>query len=272
MLIAQLTDTHIKPDGRPAYGRVDTLSCLKASINHINTLQPAPDVVLVSGDLVDLGTAEEYTLIRSLLDELQMPWMAVPGNHDNREEMQSSFGDCDWMPESAPFIQYAIDDYPLRLIGLDSLKPNSGGGQICSERCDWLDQTLAQQPDKDTLLFIHHPPFNTGIRHMDQIGLEGSDHLAEVVQRHPQVKMLLCGHVHRSVQTIWKGIHVVIAQSPAHAVTLDISADAESSFVMEPPAVQLIRYENNELVTHLSFVGEFSGPWPFCHPDGSLIN
>ena len=272
MLIAQLTDTHIKKEGRLAYGKVDTLRCLTAAIDHINTLSDTPDVVLISGDLVDTGTEDEYTLIRSHLNNLKMPWLAIPGNHDNRDAMRSCFSDKTWMPAENDFIQYAVDDYPLRLVGLDSIIPGAGGGAFCAQRCEWLDKTLAKAPYKDTLLFIHHPPYKTGIHFMDGIRISDNKGLAKTIQRHPQVKMMLCGHVHRAVQSMWDGIPVVIGPSPAHAVTLDMDENADSSFILEPQAIQLIRYEDGELVTHLSYIGQFNGPWPFCHPDGSMID
>ncbi len=272
MLIAQLTDTHIKKEGHWAYNKVDTLGLLKAAIKHLNELSGRPDVVLVTGDLVDMGTEDEYRLIRTQLDQLKMPWLAIPGNHDDRAAMQACFCDQAWMPVNSDFIQYAVDDYPLRLVGLDSIIPGSGGGEFCQERCDWLDNILAEEANKDTLLFIHHPPYKTGIAFMDGIRLKDDEGLASVIKRHSQVKMLLCGHVHRAVQSIWNGIPAVIGPSPAHAVTLDTDKNADSSFILEPPAIQLIRYSEGQLTTHLSYIGAFSGPWPFCHPDGSLID
>ena len=93
MLIAQLTDTHLKPGGRPAYGRVDTAGLLTAAVDYVNAFVPEVDAVILSGDLTDTGSAAEYAVLRPLLDRIRAPWYAVPGNHDRADEMRTAFGD-----------------------------------------------------------------------------------------------------------------------------------------------------------------------------------
>src|SRR5438874_2027771 len=101
MLIAQITDTHIKPEGVLAYERVDTAGFLARAVDHILHLDPRPDVVLATGDLVDGGTAEEYQRLRRLLAPLPMPVYVIPGNHDDREVMRRECTDPTCMPRDA---------------------------------------------------------------------------------------------------------------------------------------------------------------------------
>jgi 3',5'-cyclic AMP phosphodiesterase CpdA len=271
MLIAQITDTHIRPPGRLAYRRVDTAAALERAVAAVNALSPAPDLILFTGDLVDFGTDEEYGLLLDLLRPLRAPLFPIPGNHDSRAGIAKAF------PQIArrsmgPFFQYAVEDWPVRLIGLDTLLPGSGAGELCGERLAWLDARLGEQPERPTIVFQHHPPFPTGIGHMDRIGLTGAAEEAEVIRRHSQVERVLCGHLHRPIQARWAGTLASTAPSPSHQVALDLRDDAPSAFVMEPPGFQLHLWTDGAgLVSHTAFVEDFPGPYPFFQ-DGKLID
>ncbi|TAK85174.1 MAG: phosphodiesterase [Betaproteobacteria bacterium] len=273
MLIAQITDTHIKANGRLAYGRVDTHAALARCVTHVNALRPAPDVVLVTGDLVDTGKAAEYGVLRTLLDRLAMPYYVIPGNHDERSALRNVFADAGYLPRDGQFLHYVIEHFPLRLIGLDSTIPEHPEGQMCSARLAWLDERLREAPERPTLLFMHHPPFVTGIEHMDVQRCGNEAGFGAVVVRHRQVMRLLCGHVHRAIQMSWHGITASIGPSHSHSVALDLRPGGASAFVLEPPAYQLHRWTPHEgLVSHLAFVGTYDGPHPFFEKDGRLID
>ena len=133
MLIAQITDTHIRPKGVLAMGRVDTAGYLARAVAHINALRPAPDVVLVTGDLVDAGMTEEYAHLRELLAPLAMPLYVIPGNHDLREPLREAFADRGYLPREG-FLQYVVNDGPVRLIALDTLAEGASHGELCERR------------------------------------------------------------------------------------------------------------------------------------------
>jgi 3',5'-cyclic AMP phosphodiesterase CpdA len=263
MLIAQITDLHIVPKGRLAMDRVDTAACLARAVAHINALRPAPDVVLVTGDLVDAGKPEEYAHLRSLLAPLAMPVCVIPGNHDAREALREAFGPYRYLPADG-FLQYAIEHWPVRLIALDTLTPGAAHGELCERRLDWLEARLSES-DKPTVLFMHHPPFDCGMTEFDNARLNvGAERLSEIVQKHPNVERILCGHVHRPIQIRWAGTLVSVAPSTAHQAALDLAPEAPLMFSMEPPAVALHQWlPGTGLVTHLSYVGNYDGPYPF---------
>lgn len=272
MLIAQITDTHIKLPGKLAYRKVDTAAMLKRCVQELLALEPQPDLVLLTGDLVDLGRPVEYEHLKSILAPIRQRIVAIPGNHDDREAMREAFRDGGYLPASGPFLQFALDDYPLRLVGLDTLIPGQGGGELCRQRLDWLDRTLAEKPDTATLVLMHHPPFVTGIGHMDRIGLEGRDGFAAVMERHPQVELILCGHLHRTIRAQVGGRPALTCPSPAHQVALDIDPAAPSCFRMEPPGFMLHWWNEGKLVTHTAVIGDYEGPYPFFGTDGKLID
>lgn len=274
LLIAQVTDTHIKAGGRLAYGgRVDTRAALAACVAHLDALDPAPDVVLVTGDLVDMGRADEYVALRSLLDRLRAPYYVVPGNHDERNALRAAFADHEYLPRDGEFLHYCIDKYPLRMIGLDSTVPGEPHGFMCERRLAWLESRLAEAPERPTLLFMHHPPFLTGLGHMDVQRCGNAEAFGALVECHPQIVRLLCGHVHRSIQVPWHGITASIGASHSHAVALDLRPDGPSRFVLEPPACQLhVWMPGAPIVSHLSFIGDYGGPHPFFDDAGRLID
>lgn len=268
MLIVQISDTHIKRPGELAYGRVDTAGMLARCVNELLRLKPKPDLILITGDLVDQGCVEEYAYLKSILAPLTQRVIAVPGNHDQREAMRAAFRSGGYLPPAGQFLQYAIGDYPFRIIGLDTLLPNHGGGELCSDRLHWLHKTLSQKPATPTLVLMHHPPFVTGIGHMDRIGLKGSGHFAAVMARHPQVELVMCGHLHRMIHAAVGGRPALTCPSPAHQVALDINADASSCFRMEPPGFLLHWWNGCQLISHHAFIGHHDGPYPFFSAGG----
>src|SRR5438105_1042038 len=169
MIVIQLSDPHIVAPGELLYGRVDTAEFLARSVAEINRLDPLPDVAVMTGDLVDHGNPAEYEHLRRLLAPLAMPIFVIPGNHDAREPLRAAFAGDGYLPADG-FLQFAIEDYPVRLVALDTLVPGEGGGLLCSERLAWLDHALAQAPARPVLLMMHHPPFLTGIERMDRAG------------------------------------------------------------------------------------------------------
>ncbi|HYS18065.1 MAG TPA: phosphodiesterase [Candidatus Binatia bacterium] len=270
MIIAQITDMHIRPEGVLAYGRVDTAPYLARAVAHLLGLRPRPDVVLATGDLVDAGSPGEYRRLHDLLAPLPMPVYLIPGNHDNRDALAAAFTDHAYLPRAGRFMQYVVEDHPVRLVALDTLVPGQVGGLLCAERLGWLASRLSEAPTRPTVIFMHHPPFVTGIAHMDSHGLANAGEFAEVVRRHPQVERVVCGHLHRPIQVRVGGTLASTAPSTAHQVALDLEDDNPLTFIMEPPACQLhVWRPDTGLVSHTSYIGDFDGPYLFA--DGSKV-
>ncbi|HLI10635.1 MAG TPA: phosphodiesterase [Alphaproteobacteria bacterium] len=273
MLIAQISDFHVTAGGRLAYRRVDTSAALERAVAHLNALSPQPDLILATGDLVDLGTPDEYAHLRDLLAPLKAPVFIIPGNHDAREPLREAFAGDGYLPKGGDFLHYTLDLSPVRIVAMDTVAPGHGHGELCDTRIAWLDKQLSDEPERPTIIIMHHPPFDTGIAHMDKIGLlRGAKELGDVIARHPQVERILCGHLHRAIQTRWHGTIASTAPSTAHQVALDLRADGPSAFVMEPPGFQLHRWQPGlGLVSHTGFFGRYDGPYPFFEASGDLV-
>jgi Icc protein len=279
MLLAQITDTHILAAGKIFHGpraafpagaaadwsHVDTASCLRRAVSELNALKPRPDAVVVTGDLTDHGGAEEYANLRELLAPLAMPTYLILGNHDSRDGLRAAFPDAGYLPKDG-FLQYAVDDFPLRIVALDTHIPGNPAGELCEARLAWLDRTLAAAPDKPTVVMMHHPPFATGIGHMDEMALLNPGSFAAIVARHAQVERILCGHLHRPIDRRFAGTIAGTAPSTAHQLVLDVAPGAPGAFIFEPPGYQLHLWRDGALVTHTAVFGAWPGPFLYRAP------
>jgi 3',5'-cyclic AMP phosphodiesterase CpdA len=265
MLIAQISDLHVRGDHTPANTHVPTNALLEACVAHLNALDPRPDVVLATGDLTDLGRDQDFALLREILAPLAMPVFMIPGNHDDRAGLRRAFPEASHLAAEPDWIQYTVEDWPVRLVALDTVDPGEPHGRLCAARLAWLDARLAEQPERPTVLFMHHPPFKTGIAHMDDINLiEGAEALGAIVRRNEQVERVLCGHVHRPIQLRWHGTIASVAPSPAHQVMLDLRSEGPAAFKLEPPACQLHLWRDDQgIVSHTSVIGDYPGPYLF---------
>jgi len=274
VLIAQISDLHIKPPGVLAYGRVDTAAAFQRCVAALNAFTPKPDLVVISGDLADTPTAEEYDHLKRLFEPLKLPFVGIPGNHDSRQMMRAAFPLAAYAFPSGPLNQ-RLEIGGLDLLLLDSSVHGQPHGELDAPTLQWLDATLASSPERPALLFLHHPPFQTGIWHMDRQNLLNAGELASMVRRHPRVQLIATGHVHRATLAMFAGVPTTICPAPNHAVDLDLDHLREPSFRVEPPAFHLHSWFPGEgfgsVVTHQVFIGDFDGPHPFFGPDGKLL-
>jgi Icc protein len=251
MLIAQLTDIHLGfvPDDPDELNRQRLDKAIAAVAAH------RPDLVLATGDLTDLGAPDAYARLREAFAALPCPVLPCLGNHDLRDNFRAAFPET---PVNEGFVQYVVEDWPLRLVVLDTLEEGRHGGAFCEARAAWLEARLAEAPDRPTLLVLHHPPIETGIDWMTIAPHEPwAERLAEVVSRHPQVVSAVCGHIHRRIVAPWAGTTLVVCPSTAPQVTLDLRPmdpdrpDGRALIVAEPPAYALHLWTGQTLVSHL---------------------
>ncbi len=274
VLIAQISDLHIKRPGERAYGVVDTADALERCIAALNGLRPRPAMVVASGDLVDTGSEEEYRHLQHLLRSLELPLVVLPGNHDSRVRLRRAFPDQPFASQDGA-ANTLVTVEGLDLVLLDSSVPGQPHGELDRDTLAWLEKTLASEPSAPAVLFLHHPPFQAGIWHMDRQNLLDPGPLARMVERHRRARLVAAGHVHRVVLTEFAGVPATICPAPNHAVDLDLGHAREPSFRIEPPGLHLHAWFAGEkygrVVTHFVPIGDFAGPHPFFGADGKLL-
>jgi 3',5'-cyclic AMP phosphodiesterase CpdA len=255
-MLVQLSDLHLRAgeDGAGPAAR------LEHAVQRVAALQPRPDAVLLSGDLVDVPSKAAYEQVSSLLAPLGLPLHAIPGNHDDRDLLRAGFGPGP-APAGAP-VHLAVDCGPLRLVGCDSTRQGHEDGALAAEELDWLDHTLAERPDTPTLLALHHPPVLTGVRVMDAIALSPADRVALelLLGNHPQVQTITCGHVHTAMTSAFAGRPLLICPSTNSAVRLDLRPRDDLPFqVSDQPlgfAVHLL--VDGRLASHVQPLAQLS--------------
>ncbi len=255
MLIAQISDPHVSTPGAELYGGYLPDVALARVLARVVALRPRPDFVWLTGDLVERGTAAEYANLLGLLAGFDLPAAAIPGNHDLRPAFVAALGPTAIRIGSEPFLGLVVDGFPVRMIGLDS-KDGEGAGVLGPDRLAWLDARLAEAPERPTAVFLHHPPFLTGVAATDASRCRDGDALATVIARHPNVALVGAGHAHRAVHRPWAGTVAQICPSVAWAVALDLAPDAPLRLVAERPGFQLHRWTGDGFVTHTEFLAE----------------
>jgi 3',5'-cyclic-AMP phosphodiesterase len=259
-LLAQLSDPHIGADWGVA--GADPVAGLTAVVAAMGAVRPQPDAVLVSGDLVEHATDQEYEQVHELLELLQAPLYVLPGNHDDRRTLRHHFG----LPgsEGEP-VQYSVDLGPLRLVVLDTTRPGEDPGSLDADRLDWLDAELARAPEVPTLVAMHHPPLRTGNPVWDALGLAAADRhaLGEVIARYGQVRRLVGGHVHRPIAAELAGRPVLSVPSTYLQGSPDFCSD---TIVVSagPAGFALHAVTDSEVISYLQPVplpgGDLSAP------------
>ena len=261
MIIAQLTDLHIRADDLLCHGAADSMLNLSAAVDRLNNMEPNPDIALITGDLTDDGSEAAYRKARTCLSSLRMPFFVIPGNHDNIANFRMAFADHRYLPESGTHLHYVIEDYPLRLIGLDSTVAEEIGGLMCKVRRQWLHERLREQPERPTLLFMHHPPLMTGIFGLDESPFSERAELEALIYEHAQIEMVVCGHVHRPITKRFGRTVVATSPSTAYQFTCDLSVGKKLTAVLEPSGFLIhVWSAASGLVTHTRFIEGFDGP------------
>lgn len=245
--LLQLSDLHLRAE------QGDPDARLARTVAAARELQPAPSAVLISGDIADEPSADVYARARSMLDELAVPVHAIAGNHDDRDLLAMTFAERP-SATGAP-VNVLADVGELRLVGCDTTLPGSPDGELGAAQLAWLSRALSDEPARPTLLALHHPPVPTGIRGMDEIGIEPAQAavLESLLAAHPQVLAVSCGHVHRTVATAFAGRPLLVCPSTSSELRLDLrpEQDLPLLFDEQPPGFAVHVLVAGRLVSHI---------------------
>ena len=256
-VIAQITDLHISDEDIGTDLHYQTAEHLERCVARLNNVAPRPDIVVATGDLVDRAKTSEYKRLRNILDQLEMPYFLICGNHDSRENLLPVFEDHTYLPREG-FLQYCLEDFPIRIVCADTRVAKQISGTLCADRLKWLDQNLTAEPNRPTVLFLHHPPFTSGLAPMDEHGFDDKTGIEAVIRKHPQVIRVAGGHLHRPVVANWAGTTLSVCPGTAHQIALNPEPDSPINIVMEPPAFQLHMWqEDGSLITHTMYVNDY---------------
>lgn len=210
MKIVTFTDLHF---GQEKAG-TQPQDRLRKALAHVAEHNPNAALIVVTGDLTHQGHAKDYEALRDVLEGAPAPVQLLIGNHDHRETFLSVFPDTP--VTSSGHVQAIRDVETHRLIFLDTLQappysyPFSHIGVLCDARLAWLDAQL--DTDKPKIIFMHHPPHDTGFVGMDAIKLGNGPAFYDLIHGRG-VQHLICGHVHRTISGSHRGLAFSIFKS-----------------------------------------------------------
>ncbi len=253
-LLVQITDTHILQRGELLHCAVDTAIHLRESVGEINAMDPQPDLVMITGDLVEKPSDSTYSHFDELITPLKAPVFLIPGNHDDPQVMWKHFSGTSIFPGKPPTYQYVIDDHDVRILALNSHLDDTELPKFGEQRLRWLKQALAES-DKPTLIAIHHPPMKTGVYFIDMAGEEWYRGINEVLARNPHVQLIICGHGHQELIGRIGNVPVYMAGSTAHQLIAGRVKDRAPAFDLSRVAPVLHQWLGDVFVSG-------DNPWP----------
>ncbi len=265
MLVAHISDFHILAAPALCYGFSDTRKGLARAVTALASLDPRPDLVVATGDLVDEATPDAYATLRRILQDLHLPLVLIPGNHDDRTLLAATFPDHDYLIGSDGLACFVRDYKAFRLVAFDAVISGREYADPCDAALAWLERTLVSQPERPTMLVMHHPPVSTGIAFMDAIQPPHFGALQAILRDHAQVRLVLCGHVHRNLDAVIGHARVAAAGSTAHQFRLLTDLEAPPTVTDEPAAIRLHLWRAGEVVSFITPVergfstGQFMG-------------
>ncbi|MFD9306370.1 phosphodiesterase [Streptomyces sp. NPDC060048] len=249
IVIAHLSDVHLDGGSRAAE-RTRTV------MEYLEGLPYELDAVLVSGDIADHATTEEYEEARKALGS-RHPLIVCPGNHDDRAAFRRGLLGEE-RPSAAPVDQVLRGD-GFVLAVCDSSVPGEHRGYLEDSTITWLDGVLAETPrEVPVLVAFHHPPVPLHIPYVDGIRQFGEERLAALAERHPHLTAFLCGHAHTGAATTFAGRPLLVAPGVVSTTRLPWEAASGASayiHVDEPPAVAFhVIGADGRLTTHYRVV------------------
>ena len=243
VLVVQLSDSHLFAEADGELLGMKTRDSLKAVVDLVLAEQPGIDLVLATGDLSQDGTVESYQAFRDQSARIQAPKRWLPGNHDELREMTIA-------AQQSDFMEPVVDVGNWRVTLLDSSISGSVPGYLEDKQLQLLAQALSEAPQRHHLICLHHHPVPIGAAWMEPIGLRNPDALFAVLERFPQTRALLWGHVHQVFDQSRNGVRLLA--SPSTCVQFAPGSDDFALDTLAPGYRWLRLHEDGQIETGVS--------------------
>ncbi|MFO2463236.1 3',5'-cyclic-AMP phosphodiesterase [Pseudomonas sp. 15FMM2] len=248
-LLVQLSDSHLFADPDATLLGMNTHNSLQRVIDLVQAQQPQIDLLLATGDLSQDGTLESYQAFRSQTAKIPAPARWIPGNHDEPGVMaQATMGSA--------LLESTVDVGNWRVTLLDSAVPGSVPGYLADAQLQLLARSLSEAPARHHLVCFHHHPVSIDCAWMKPIGLRNPEALFAVLDRFPQVKAVLWGHVHQEIDRQRNGVRLLA--SPSTCIQFAPGSD-DFKVSEEAPGYRWLRlYPDGRLDTGVERVAGFA--------------
>ena len=206
VMLVQLSDSHLFADTHGTLLGMNTRDSLQKVIDLVLAQQPQIDLLVASGDLSQDGSLESYQQFRQLSAQLAAPARWIPGNHDEPMVMERA-------ATQSSLLEPVVDIGNWRITLLDSAVPGSVPGFLADEQLQLLARALSEAPQRHHLVCFHHHPVSIGCPWMEPIGLRNPEALFAVLDRFPQVRAVLWGHVHQEIDRMRNDVRLLASPS-----------------------------------------------------------
>ncbi|MBW5407955.1 3',5'-cyclic-AMP phosphodiesterase [Morganella morganii] len=206
--ILQITDTHLFAGETDTLLGINTLNSYHAVLDAIVKQQLPADLIVATGDLVQDQSIRAYQRFTDGIARLPAPCVWLPGNHDYQPSMAKELAAA-----GISSSKQVLLGNQWQILLLDSQVQGVPHGELSDDQLIWLDNCLAQQPDRHTVVMLHHHPLASGCTWLDQHSLRNSHMLAEVLTRYQNIDAILCGHIHQDMDVIWNSIRMLATPS-----------------------------------------------------------
>lgn len=204
--IVQITDPHLHGTSDGTLLGMNTENSLKLILDRVNEEVTDIDLVIATGDIAQQSSIKAYSNFLSFVSVLNAPMRWIPGNHDNRI----------YMAEAAAGKDHGEPCYTLGnwvVILLDSMVPGKVYGNLADDQLDLMEALLQKHSDKHALITLHHHAVLMKSLWLDQHNLKNSDELIARVNKHSNVKAVVCGHVHQASENNIGGVRYISTPS-----------------------------------------------------------
>ena len=207
ILIAQVSDCHLPADPKQKYRGINPHQNLKNLVQRLKALKP--DLLLATGDLSEDGSRVSYRTLQKIFRPLDIPVLALPGNHDDPELLATTF-------PGSPVHSIGVSGHDAwQIIRLNSCLPAKPEGHLSEKTLNELEVFLANHEQCPCLITLHHQPITVGSPWIDKYRLMDSENFLQLIDRYPNVKAVVWGHVHQVFEAARKGVAMLGGPSSA---------------------------------------------------------
>ncbi|MGW7609981.1 metallophosphoesterase [Streptomyces sp. NPDC054766] len=254
-VFAQLSDIHLGQN-RAGDGGARAGERARRVMRFLDRLPGCLDAVLVTGDIADHGTDEEYKEFLTIAGDRDEgpPLLTCPGNHDVRATYRRHLLGEDGADRSDAVNQ--VHRLPgATFLMCDSSIPGRDDGALTAETLAWLDRELTDDPrDVPAFVVLHHPPVPLHLPYVDGIRLTDERSLVALLERHPRVAAVLCGHAHTAAATTFAGRPLVVSPGTVSTCTLPWEGDEPLDYDLPPAIAFHVLDDDNRLTTHFRVI------------------
>ena len=249
LLIGQISDIHFVNKNEKLFDEYDTFTRFVQTIKTCNKLEKTPDLYIISGDLIH-DNEVFYSDFFDLCKDLKKPVYPMMGNHDKRNELKK-YVKSDLIDQHG-YLNYTISDHSLEIICLDTAIENEIEGTIPKTSMLWIEEKLAKTPNKQIIIFMHHPPIEIGSVLFDHINCNNGNEFIQLISKYQNVKEVIFGHVHCFFDKIINGIK--FSSCPSASIQYPIDAKSDKNVKFDANGYfKLIDYNNAKITAeHIS--------------------